>query len=67
LNQKFGIDKNFVIAGFLSITGIIPIITEEGGRYNSHNEMNNMLMEDSSQDRDEMNISYNNTNMDMGI
>jgi hypothetical protein len=33
--------------------------------HNSHNEMNNMLMKDSSQDRDEMNIRYNNTNMDM--
>jgi predicted metal-binding membrane protein len=57
----------FVIAGFLSITGIIPIIIEEGGMYNSHNEMNNMLMKDSSQDRDEMIINDNSTDMDMEI
>jgi hypothetical protein len=29
----------FVIAGFLSITGIIPIIIEEGGMHNSPNEI----------------------------
>ena len=47
----------FVIAGFLSITGIISIITEEDGMHNSHNEMmNSMMVEDSSQDRDENNI-----------
>jgi predicted metal-binding membrane protein len=57
----------FVIAGFLSITGIIPIITEEGGMHNSHNEMNSMMVEDSSQDKDEDNISDNNTNMDMDM
>jgi hypothetical protein len=57
----------FVIAGFLSITGIIPIIIEEGGMHNSHNKMNNMLMKDSSQDKDEMNINDNSTDMDMEI
>lgn len=57
----------FVIAGFLSITGIIPIIIEESGMHNSPNEMNSMMMEDSSQDKDEDKISDNNKNMDMDM
>ncbi len=50
----------------LSTTGLIPISTEEDGIHYSHNEMNSMMMKDSSQDRD--NIDKNmkdNKNMKM--
>jgi hypothetical protein len=46
----------FVITGMLSITGLILISTEEDGIHNSHNEMNSMMTEDSSQDRDNIGI-----------
>jgi hypothetical protein len=42
----------FIIIGMLSTTGLIPISTEEDGIHYSHNEMNSMMMKDSSQDRD---------------
>jgi predicted metal-binding membrane protein len=57
----------FIIAGFLSITGILPTIMEEGGMHDSHDGMNNMMMEDSSQDKDEDNTSGNNMDMDMDM
>jgi predicted metal-binding membrane protein len=57
----------FVVAGFLSITEIIPITTEEGGMHNSHNEMNRMMVEDSIQGKDENNIRDNNMDMDMDM
>ncbi len=48
----------------LSITGLIPISTEEDGNHYSHNEMNSMMMKDSSQDRDNMDMDMKD-NMDM--
>jgi predicted metal-binding membrane protein len=57
----------FVIAGFLSVTGILPIIIGESGMHDSHDGMNSMMMEDSSQDKDEDNISDNNMDMDMDM
>lgn len=56
----------FIIAGFLSITGILPTIIE-GGMHDSHDGMNSMIMEDSSQDKDEDNTSDNNMDMDMDM
>ncbi len=40
------------------------ISTEEDGIHNSHNEMNSMMMEDSSQDRDNIDMNMKD-NMDM--
>lgn len=41
----------FIIVGFLSIIGVIPIVMEDEGSV-SHSNMNNMLMEDMGQDID---------------
>ena len=55
----------FVIAGFLSITGTIPIITEDG-MHDSQNEMNDMMIQGSSQDGDRIIMSMNDK-MDMDM
>ena len=55
----------FVIIGLLSITGIISISTEDG-MDDSQNGMNNMMMEGSNQDDDDISIDMNgNMNMQM--
>ena len=54
----------FVLIGLFSITGIVSIATEDE-MYDSQNEMNAMIMEGSSQDRDDMGMNMND-NMNMG-
>jgi hypothetical protein len=52
--------------GMLSIIGLIPISTEEDGIHNSYNEMNSMMMEDSSQHRDNIDMNMKDKmNMEM--
>jgi hypothetical protein len=54
------------IMGMLSIIGLIPISTEEDGIHNSYNEMNSMMMEDSSQHRDNIDMNMKDKmNMEM--
>jgi predicted metal-binding membrane protein len=56
----------FVIIGMLSITGIIQISIEDG-MDDSQNEMNNMMIGDSNQDRGNNGMDMNdNMDMDMG-
>ena len=56
----------FIVTGLLSITGIISIVTEDE-MHDPQNEMNAMMMEGSSQGRDDIGMNMNmNNNMNIG-